>query len=172
MLARCWLCSTAKGPAESGRAHGDRRDLRFRRRRQRPTAWPASRGGILAAKAWTSACARASITGLKSLSNQRARAPNRIRQRAAGEQIVADKHILHMLTPLKHMSPFDVNMALDAGYDAAIAYTNVMLDEVGGLVQDAIFSRPPKTGVRTGMFIGGKNAILALDMLSAAKKAL
>src|SRR3954464_6851410 len=85
---------------------------------------------------------------------------------------MTDKHILHMLTPLKHMSPFDVNMALDTGYDAAIAYTNVMLDEVGGLVQDAIFSRPPKTGVRTGMFIGGKNAILALDMLSAAKKAL
>jgi methylene-tetrahydromethanopterin dehydrogenase len=77
-----------------------------------------------------------------------------------------------MLTPLKHMSPFDVNMALDAGYEAAIAYTNVTLEEVGGLVQDAIFSRPPKTGVRTGMFIGGKNAILALDMLSAAKKAL
>src|SRR6478752_5776438 len=85
---------------------------------------------------------------------------------------MTDKHILHMLTPLKHMSPFDVNMALDAGYDAAIAYTNVMLDEVGGLVQDAIFSRPPKTGVRTGMFIGGKNAALALDMLSRARKAL
>jgi methylene-tetrahydromethanopterin dehydrogenase len=85
---------------------------------------------------------------------------------------MTDKHILHMLTPLKHMSPFDVNMALDAGYDAAITYTNVSLEEVGGLVQDAIFSRPPKTGVRTGMFIGGKNAILALDMLSTAKKAL
>jgi methylene-tetrahydromethanopterin dehydrogenase len=85
---------------------------------------------------------------------------------------MTDKHILHMLTPLKHMSPFDVNMALDAGYDSAIAYTNVALEEVSGLVQDAIFSRPPKTGVRTGMFIGGKNAILALDMLSAAKKAL
>jgi methylene-tetrahydromethanopterin dehydrogenase len=85
---------------------------------------------------------------------------------------MTDKHILHMLTPLKHMSPFDVNMALDAGYEAAIAYTNVTLEEVGGLVQDTIFSRPPKTGVRTGMFIGGKNAILALDMLSAAKKAL
>jgi methylene-tetrahydromethanopterin dehydrogenase len=85
---------------------------------------------------------------------------------------MTDKHILHMLTPLKHMSPFDVNMALDAGYDAAIPYTNVTLEEVGGLVQDAIFSRPPKTGVRTGMFIGGKKAILALDMLSAAKKAL
>jgi methylene-tetrahydromethanopterin dehydrogenase len=85
---------------------------------------------------------------------------------------VTEKHILHMLTPLKHMSPFDVNMALDAGYDAVLPYTNVTLEEVGGLVQDAIFSRPPKVGVRTGMFVGGKNAILALDMLSAAKKAL
>ena len=28
------------------------------------------------------------------------------------------KHILHMLTPLKHMSPFDANMAIDAGFDA------------------------------------------------------
>src|SRR5215216_6390094 len=85
---------------------------------------------------------------------------------------MADKHILHMVTPLKHMSPFNANMALDAGYDAIVTYTNVALDEVAGLVQDAIFSRSPKAGVKTGMFFGGKNAILALDMLAAAKKAL
>jgi methylene-tetrahydromethanopterin dehydrogenase len=85
---------------------------------------------------------------------------------------MADKHILHMVTPLKHMSPFDANMALDAGFDAVLTHTNVTLDEVNGLVQDAIFSRPPKIGVKTGMFFGGKNAILALDMLAAAKKAL
>jgi methylene-tetrahydromethanopterin dehydrogenase len=85
---------------------------------------------------------------------------------------MADKQILHMVTPLKHMSPFDVNMALDAGFDAVLTYTNVALEEVTGLVQDAIFSRPPKVGVRTGMFFGGKNAILALDMLAAARKAL
>jgi methylene-tetrahydromethanopterin dehydrogenase len=85
---------------------------------------------------------------------------------------MADKHILHMVTPLKHMSPFDANMALDAGYDAVLTYANVTLDEVTGLVQDAIFSRSPKTGVKTGMFFGGKNAILALDMLTAARKAL
>jgi len=88
------------------------------------------------------------------------------------ERVVADKNILHMLTPLKHMSPFDVNMALDSGYDAVITYTNVTIDEVTGLVQDAIFSRPPKAGARTGMFFGGKNASLALDMLSRAKAAL
>jgi methylene-tetrahydromethanopterin dehydrogenase len=85
---------------------------------------------------------------------------------------MAEKHILHMVTPLKHMSPFDANMALDAGFDAVLTHTNVTLDEVTGLVQDAIFSRPPKMGVKTGMFFGGRNAILALDMLDAAKKAL
>jgi methylene-tetrahydromethanopterin dehydrogenase len=85
---------------------------------------------------------------------------------------MADKHILHMVTPLKHVSPFDANMALDAGFDAVVGYTNVTLDEVTGLVQDAIFSRPPKVGVKTGMFFGGKNAALALDMMAAAKKAL
>ena len=85
---------------------------------------------------------------------------------------MADKHILHMLTPLRHMSPFDANMALDAGFDAVIPYTEVTQGEVAGLVQDAMFSRPPKTGVRTGIFFGGKQAIAALDMLDAGKKAL
>ena len=84
---------------------------------------------------------------------------------------MADKFILHMLTPLKHMSPFDVNMALDAGFDAVAPYTNVTLDEVQGLVQDAIFSRRPKNGVRTGIFIAGKDAVQALDMMKAAKAA-
>jgi methylene-tetrahydromethanopterin dehydrogenase len=85
---------------------------------------------------------------------------------------VADKNILHMVTPTKHLSPFDVNMALDAGYDAVLTYTDVTVDEVTGLVQDAIFSRPRKLGARTGMFFSGKNAPLALDMMAKAKKAL
>jgi methylene-tetrahydromethanopterin dehydrogenase len=85
---------------------------------------------------------------------------------------MAEKNILHMITPTKHVSPFDANMALDAGYDAVITYSNVAIDEITGLVQDCIFSRPPKTGVRSGMFFGGKNASLALDMLAKAKSAL
>jgi methylene-tetrahydromethanopterin dehydrogenase len=80
--------------------------------------------------------------------------------------------ILHMITPLKHMSPFDVNMAADAGFQVIVPYTNVADDEVTGLVQDAIFSRPPQDGVKTGFFIAGKNAIQSLDMLEAAKKAM
>jgi len=85
---------------------------------------------------------------------------------------MAEKNILHMVTPSKHLSPFDVNMALDAGYDAVLTYANVTVAEVTALVQDAIFSRPPKVGARTGMFFGGKSASIALDMLATAKQAL
>ena len=85
---------------------------------------------------------------------------------------MAERNLLHMVTPTKHISPFDANMALDAGYDAVLTYSNVTLDDITGLVQDSIFSRPPKTGVRTAMFFGGKNASLALDMLTKARKAL
>ena len=80
--------------------------------------------------------------------------------------------ILHMLSPLKYNSPFDVNMAADAGYKTIAPYINVTIEEVAGLVQDAIFSRSPEDGLRTGIFIGGKDAILALDMMDAAKKAM
>jgi len=85
---------------------------------------------------------------------------------------VEHRNILHMLSPLRHVSPFDVNMALDAGYDAVIPYTGVEQGDVVGLVQDAIFSRSPQAAKRTGIFIGGKNAIEALDMLDAARKAM
>jgi methylene-tetrahydromethanopterin dehydrogenase len=85
---------------------------------------------------------------------------------------VSRKTILHMLTPLRQMSPFDVNMALDAGYDAVVPYTDVGLADVGNLVQDAIFSRPPDAGVATGIFLAGKDAPTALDMLNAARKAM
>jgi methylene-tetrahydromethanopterin dehydrogenase len=82
------------------------------------------------------------------------------------------KNILHMLSPLKHMSPFDVNMALDAGYDSVTPYTNVTLDEVMPLVQDAMFSRSPADAARTGVFFAGKDAGLALDMLERFKGTL
>ena len=80
--------------------------------------------------------------------------------------------ILHMLDPRKHVSPFDVNMAADAGFETIVPYTHVELSDVTPLVQDAIFSRPPTSGVRTGFFMGGKDALLALDMMDAAKKAM
>jgi len=80
--------------------------------------------------------------------------------------------ILHMLTPGTNVSPFDVNMALDAGYHAVIPYTGVSLEEVTTLVQDTIFSRSPKAEKRTGIFIGGRDIGLAADMLTRAKDSM
>jgi methylene-tetrahydromethanopterin dehydrogenase len=80
--------------------------------------------------------------------------------------------ILHLFTPAAQASPFDVNMAYDAGYDAVVPYTGVTLADVAGLTQDAIFSRGPKRVRRTGICIGGRDLDLALDMLDAARDAM
>jgi methylene-tetrahydromethanopterin dehydrogenase len=80
--------------------------------------------------------------------------------------------LLHMITAAKNLSPFDVNMAYDAGWDACTPYVGVVLGELRGLVQDAIFSRGPKGVKRTGIFLGGRDAHLAMDMLEAAKTAM
>lgn len=80
--------------------------------------------------------------------------------------------ILHMLTTAKNLSPFDVNMAMDAGWISAVPYINVEPSEVQGLVQDAIFSRSQKNLKRTAIFIGGRDTKQAMDMLRAAKHAM
>jgi len=80
--------------------------------------------------------------------------------------------ILHMVTPDRNISPFDVNMAIDAGYQSVVPYTNVSVSEIGNLVQDAIFSRPPKSASSTGFFIGGNDVNIAAEMLQVAKHAM
>ena len=82
------------------------------------------------------------------------------------------QYILHMFTTAKNLSPFDVNMALDAGWTAAIPYINVEQEEVVGLVQDAIFSRGPSGVKRTGIFIGGRDTHQAVFMLKSAKNSM
>lgn len=82
------------------------------------------------------------------------------------------RSILHMLDPMPHNSPFDINMAMDAGFEVLMPYSNVKLDSVHGLTQDAIFSRSPAGVKRTGIFIGGRDFGLAMDMLNATKKAM
>lgn len=52
-------------------------------------------------------------------------------------------------------SPFDINMAYDAGFDIVVPISRMTADQVPKLVQDAIFSRKPKAP--TTFFIGGSN---------------
>lgn len=94
----------------------------------------------------------------------------RTKPRGRKEAPLGTLPILYMLSPQKFMSPFDCNMAVDSGFKVVLPYDNVAVGDVAGLVQDAIFSRPP--GARTGVFIGGKDVTLALDMMKAARAAM
>jgi methylene-tetrahydromethanopterin dehydrogenase len=80
--------------------------------------------------------------------------------------------ILHALSPTKIVSPFDINMAYDSGFDNVATYTNIAMDEVSDLVQDIIFSRHPNDCKKTGLFIAGEDAEEAIEMLEKAKKAM
>ena len=82
------------------------------------------------------------------------------------------KYLLHMFTTAKNLSPFDANMAYDAGWDACIPYLQVEPGEVRGLVEDAIFSRGPRGVKRTGIFIGGRDMHAAAAMLEACRGAM
>ena len=76
--------------------------------------------------------------------------------------------ILHLITAAKNASPFDVNMAYDAGFDKIMPYTNIALGEVVALTQDAMFSRSPSGIKREALFFGGRDIHVALEMQKAA----
>jgi len=81
-------------------------------------------------------------------------------------------YILHIFTPTKNLSPFDVNRALDAGWDSAVGYTNVEKDDVQALTQDAIFSRGPSGVKRTSIFLGGRDMHMAMDMMEIVQESM
>ena len=83
-----------------------------------------------------------------------------------------DPFLLHIFNPTKNVSPFDVNMAYEAEFDGVIPYADVNLEDVHTLTQDTIFSRGPTGVKRTGIFIGGREFGLALDMLHRARAAM
>ena len=76
--------------------------------------------------------------------------------------------ILHLVTTAKNASPFDVNMAYDAGFDKIMPYNNVTLDEVIALTQDAMFSRSASGVKREALFFGGRDIHVALEMQKTA----
>jgi len=80
--------------------------------------------------------------------------------------------MIYILNPGDNISPFDVTMAADAGFNHIIPFPHVQPENVKAMVQDAIFARPPKHFNDTGIFIGGRDVHLAADMFQNAKKAM
>lgn len=67
-------------------------------------------------------------------------------------------------------SPFDINMAYDAGFDIVVPISRMTSEQVPKLVQDAIFSRKP--GAPTTFFIGGSNVKEGEEIAKKVKKSL
>lgn len=82
------------------------------------------------------------------------------------------KRILYFLTPSENISPFDVTIAADAGFDMVVPFTKIEPKQVAAMVQDAIFCRSPNRFNDTGIFIGGRDVHLATDMFQNAKNAM
>lgn len=85
---------------------------------------------------------------------------------------MSKRTILHMFDPTPNNSPFDVNMALDAGFDVLMPYSGVKLENIQRLTQDVIFSRGPAGVKKTAIFIGGRDIGLAVEMLEACRPSM
>jgi methylene-tetrahydromethanopterin dehydrogenase len=112
------------------------------------------------------------LANFASLASQHATCPAPLDSIHFNESPMERPYILHMFTPGRQMSPFDINMAADAGYQIIVPYCEVGPEAVAGLTQDTIFSRGPKGVARTGIFIGGRDATVAADMVEKAKAAM
>lgn len=82
------------------------------------------------------------------------------------------KHLLYFLTTETQPSPFDINMAYDAGFHAVIPYGGVNEESAVLLVQDIIFSRGPKGAKFSALFIGGNDIDSAERVRQAAAKSM
>ena len=65
---------------------------------------------------------------------------------------------------LEHTSPFDINVAIDAGFDVVVPYANVKLEQVGDLTHDIIYARKTAGIQHTAVFIGGREIDLTMEM--------
>ncbi|HEV8702562.1 MAG TPA: methylene-tetrahydromethanopterin dehydrogenase N-terminal domain-containing protein [Candidatus Polarisedimenticolia bacterium] len=82
------------------------------------------------------------------------------------------KRLLYLISADARVSPFDINMAYDAGFDAVIPYARVDAADVPGLVQDIMFSRGAKGARFSSLFFSSAGVASAEGMLKAARRTL
>ncbi len=82
------------------------------------------------------------------------------------------KRLLYLVSSDPRASPFDINMAYDAGFDAVIPYASVDVEMVPGLVQDIMFSRGARGARFSSLFFSSSSVAAAEGMLQAARTTL
>ena len=79
------------------------------------------------------------------------------------------KKLLLQLDTDPNPSVFDTVVAYDGGADHVIGHGNCNPDNVGALVEGAIFTRSPKEKKNTALFLGGSDLIAGEKLLGAVK---
>jgi hypothetical protein len=79
------------------------------------------------------------------------------------------KKLLYQFDTDFHPSVFDNVVGYDGGADRISAYGGVNADNVGALVEGAIFTRPPKDKKNTAIFVGGSNMPQGEAMLASIR---
>lgn len=80
-------------------------------------------------------------------------------------------YLLHLITANPHLSPFDVSLACQAGWQVVVPYTSVTLDQVGSLACEAAAGAAAAPR-RSAILLGGSDIALAFDMMDAARRAM
>jgi methylenetetrahydrofolate/methylenetetrahydromethanopterin dehydrogenase (NADP+) len=80
------------------------------------------------------------------------------------------KKLLFQLDPDPIPSAFDTVVAHDGGADDVIIHGGINPDNVGTLVDGAIFTRSPKEKKFTALFVGGSNMEAGQNLLKAVRK--
>ncbi len=80
------------------------------------------------------------------------------------------KKLLFHLDTDPMASVFDTVVAYDGGADVVSGYGGLTPDNVGPLVDGAIFTRPPKDKQNTALFISGSNLVEGQELLKAVQK--
>jgi hypothetical protein len=79
------------------------------------------------------------------------------------------KKLLFQFDTDPHPSVFDTVVAYDGGADHVIGFGGLTPDTISGLVEGAIFTRPPKEKKNTAIFIGGSDMIAGQNLLKAVQ---
>ncbi len=80
------------------------------------------------------------------------------------------KKLLFQLDTDTHASVFDSVVAYDGGADHVIGHASCTPDNIGPLVEGAIFTRAPNDKKNTALFLGGSDMIAGEKLLQAAQR--
>jgi Methylene-tetrahydromethanopterin dehydrogenase, N-terminal./Tetrahydrofolate dehydrogenase/cyclohydrolase, NAD(P)-binding domain. len=80
------------------------------------------------------------------------------------------KKLLVQLDTDAQSSLFDTVVAYDGGADHVVSYPAITPENVGGLVEGAIFTRGPKDKKNTALFIGGGNLAAGEALMQAVQQ--